>query len=168
MPTVPGHPRSARSGTPSRTSATSVSASSTRSVTSNVAHASDSATTLPQRRQPLRQDFANCHLLKSPGPPPIKALPLPPSPPSPCRSNSPKPPRGRAASLAPGLGSSLSPDSRDLCEITEECAREGRNSWTSCGGGGGPGIRVSAPKEEQGVGSPVLQERDLAGMGGRY
>ncbi|KAG9256412.1 uncharacterized protein F5Z01DRAFT_672399 [Emericellopsis atlantica] len=65
----------------------------------------------------------------------------------------------------PAEGVVLDKNAQDLCELTDEYARESRDtSWGSWRGGGGPG-RVAS---EQHVGGSVMRERDLERLGGRY
>ncbi|KAK1730545.1 uncharacterized protein BDZ83DRAFT_747325 [Colletotrichum acutatum] len=72
----------------------------------------------------------------------------------------------------PARGVMLEKESRDLCELTETCAREWRerNSWGSWSiGGGGTGVGTSSVQKGGGsVNSPVLEEEDLERIGGRY
>ncbi|KXH60011.1 hypothetical protein CSAL01_12038 [Colletotrichum salicis] len=71
----------------------------------------------------------------------------------------------------PARGVVLGKESKDLCELTEACARESRerNSWSSWSiGGGGTGVGTSSVQKGGGVNSPVLEEADLERMGGRY
>ncbi|KAI6781369.1 uncharacterized protein J7T54_002261 [Emericellopsis cladophorae] len=65
----------------------------------------------------------------------------------------------------PAEGVVLDKNAQDLCELTDEYARESRDtSWGSWRGGGGPG-RVAS---EQHVGGSVMREADLERLGGRY
>lgn len=131
-----------------------------------------------QRRRTNFDSPVNSFSLASPGPPPNKALPRTPSP---CRSNGPKSPKAATAprlqfgatatsSIDSAECHHLSPESRDLCELTEQCAREPHASWGSWrgSGGGGPGVTVSSPLREMTIGSRVIGEADLESMGGRY
>ncbi|KAF7562384.1 hypothetical protein G7046_g1753 [Stylonectria norvegica] len=117
--------------------------------------------------------------LISPGPPPTRALPsTPPNDPISPTVSSPTRPRRAEIGIAIGtiprtpaqdsLG--LAQESRELCDLTEECARESRNSWGSWGGsgGGGPGVTVPSAKGRDGVKSPVMGEADLERLAGRY
>ncbi|KEY69090.1 hypothetical protein S7711_09368, partial [Stachybotrys chartarum IBT 7711] len=116
-----------------------------------------------QRRHTNFDSPVNSFSLASPGPPPNKALPRTPSP---CRSNGPKSPKAATAprfkfgtTATSSIDSAdchhLSSESRDLCELTEQCAREPRGSWGSWrgNGGGGPGVTVSSPLRETTIGS---------------
>ncbi|KXH36649.1 hypothetical protein CSIM01_03043 [Colletotrichum simmondsii] len=72
----------------------------------------------------------------------------------------------------PARGVVLEKESRDLCELTETCARESRerSSWGSWSiGGGGTGVGANSVQKGAGsVNSPVLEEEDLERIGGRY
>ncbi|KXH61391.1 hypothetical protein CNYM01_09640 [Colletotrichum nymphaeae SA-01] len=72
----------------------------------------------------------------------------------------------------PARGVVLEKESRDLCDLTETCARESRerSSWGSWSiGGGGTGVGASSVQKGAGsVNSPVLEEADLERIGGRY
>ncbi|OHE90483.1 hypothetical protein CORC01_14224 [Colletotrichum orchidophilum] len=73
---------------------------------------------------------------------------------------------------SPARGLVLGKESRDLCDLTEACARESRerSSWGSWSvGGGGTGVGASSIQKVDGrVSSPVIEEADLERMGGRY
>ena len=112
--------------------------------------------------------------LVSPGPPPNRALPSTPS----IGPTSPKKPARRediGVAISnelrfPAPAATLTLESRDLVDLTQEYAREQRDSWGSwCGtGGGGPGVAVVSPKTAKNMQSPVLKEGDLERLGGRY
>lgn len=115
--------------------------------------------------------------LASPGPAPDKELP--PTPTSRTRGR-PAPLKehgilGVAAGIVnvnPADGVVLGPHSRDLCELTEGCLRETRNSggsWSG-NGGGGPGVALPSPRKNPVEKPPrsVLEEGELQRMGGGY
>lgn len=130
--------------------------------------------TTPRHRR--TEALVDINSLASPGPPPTRALPS--TPPSSLKS----PTRSQTSVTLnygdvgaaigtvprnPAVGVVLQAESRDLCELTEEYARESRNSWGSWGGGC-PGVAVTWPKRTRDVSSPVLEEGDLERLGGRY
>ncbi|KEZ43855.1 hypothetical protein SAPIO_CDS4021 [Scedosporium apiospermum] len=67
-------------------------------------------------------------------------------------------------------GQTISAESSSLYDLTEQCAREERESWGMfrTAGGGAPGVSVSASGKEGGLASPVLGEGELERMGGKY
>ncbi|WYZ36666.1 hypothetical protein EsH8_II_000172 [Colletotrichum jinshuiense] len=176
-------PRISTGAAQPRKTASVGSAASGRTVTAafNVPGHPTSPTRPPRPHEiPLRIPDLVC-----PGPPPNRALP--PAPPlSPVSlsplfrqqhgsgggsigvavSNGWVPPRN------PARGVVLGKESRDLCDLTESCAKESRerDSWGSWGvGGGGTGVGASSVQRGSGrVNSPVLEEADLERMGGRY
>ncbi|KAK7427509.1 hypothetical protein QQZ08_005951 [Neonectria magnoliae] len=107
--------------------------------------------------------------LVSPGPPPTRALPSTPP------NGSGSPTSTTAHVDEPGVyspqhakqGVVLTSDSRELYNLTEDCARESRNSWGSWGGGG-PGVTGSSPTKGRSTPSPVMEEADLERLCGRY
>ncbi|PKS09769.1 hypothetical protein jhhlp_004390 [Lomentospora prolificans] len=98
----------------------------------------------------------------STAPRPSWGLP-PPTPPPP-----PVPPREIVMALSHSDESSaqkISSESRDLCGLTEECTREERESWGMFPTAEGA---PSLSSREGGVVSPILGERELERMGGKY
>ncbi|KZL65864.1 hypothetical protein CT0861_09509 [Colletotrichum tofieldiae] len=137
--------------------------------------------------RPVRPHDQPLHIpdLVCPGPPPTRSLPPPParSPSRPVSLSSNQhredshrnfvtaigngwvPPRN------PARGVVLGKEAKDLCDLTETCAREQqeRGSWGSWAiGDGGMGIGMSLSKGGGRVNSPVLEEADLERIGGRY
>ncbi|KAM5357019.1 hypothetical protein ACJZ2D_016700 [Fusarium nematophilum] len=126
-------------------------------------------------RPPRSRDgpVVNISNLVSPGPPPTRALPSTP----PTRPSTPtKPVSSAAHPSAPGRGVFvpktaqgivLSPEARELRDMTEDYARDPvRNSgasWT----GIAPGVGASFMKGRS-ANSPVMDERDLERLGGSY
>ncbi|KAH8714312.1 hypothetical protein BGZ61DRAFT_448817 [Ilyonectria robusta] len=114
----------------------------------------------------------NISELVSPGPPPTRALPsTPPNGSGSPRSTASGP---NDASVTSGLSlqhpaqvHGLTPDAQELCDMTEDYARESRNSWGSWGGGG-PGVSVSSLNHGRTTPSQVMREEDLERLGGRY
>ncbi|CAM1509951.1 Fc.00g002860.m01.CDS01 [Cosmosporella sp. VM-42] len=135
---------------------------------------SDGSPTRPARPQEKHMKITG---LVSPGPPPTRALPSTP-PSGPISPTMPAPSMSRPGDFGvaigtiprnPAQGVVLPKESRDLCDLTEEYARDSRHSWGSWGGsgGGGPGVSVSSPRKRA-VNSPVMEETDLERLAGRY
>ena len=131
---------------------------------------------------------SNQQKLTIPGPPPRRALPIPP--PEYPRARG-KPTRVTSLTHAPQVygdfgvamgivtrnparGVVLPPESRDLRDLTEECTREAeeRNSWGSWGGGVNVGnqriANSSRRKQERHYYRSPLSESDLEKMAGTY
>lgn len=119
-----------------------------------------------------------------PGPPPNRALPATPSSDPQCPATHltktwlTSRPRNEGVAYNcsvsaldnPPYGVVLPPESRDLWDLTEKCARESRSSWGTWAGmgGGGTGIAVSSPRRKRGARPVVLEEVDLEELGGTY
>ncbi|KPM35359.1 hypothetical protein AK830_g11211 [Neonectria ditissima] len=127
---------------------------------------------------PTRPSRSHEHPLKiselvSPGPPPTRALPsTPPNGSGSPTSSKAHADEGRASPAASPpratQGAALTSESRELCHLTEDCARESHNSWGSWGGGGPGVVAGSLPARGRNTPSPVMEEVDLERLGGRY
>ncbi|OLN92162.1 hypothetical protein CCHL11_01390 [Colletotrichum chlorophyti] len=178
-------PAKARNSASLSSAATEQTATTVSNASSGMPYLTLSSPNRPPRphETPLRIPDLVC-----PGPPPNRSLPPPPPlcPRSPFRqaygdassrrinaavNNGWVPPRNPARDVV------LDKDSRDLCDLTESCARESkeRDSWGSWNVGvGGTGVGASSVQRggsggrERVVNSPVLEEGDLERMGGSY
>ncbi|KAH7133251.1 hypothetical protein B0J13DRAFT_641829 [Dactylonectria estremocensis] len=132
---------------------------------STVGYRNSSPTRLP------RSHF-NISELVSPGPPPNRALPF--TPPNGSSSLTSTTSRPNDANITSGLShqhpaqvQGLSPDSRELCDLTEEYSRESHNSWGSWGGGCSS-ASISPLRKGKITRSPVMGEAELERLGGKY
>ncbi|KAF7536463.1 hypothetical protein G7Z17_g13041 [Cylindrodendrum hubeiense] len=126
----------------------------------------------PTRHPRSHERIVNIPELISPGPPPNRALPS--TPPNGSRSPTSIASRPDDADVAYGVSlqhpaqlHALSQDSQELCDMTEDYARESHNSWGSWGGGG-PGVSVSSLNKGRSTRSPAMEEAELERLGGRY
>lgn len=194
-PASPHHPQSSvySSGSGPGASSTTIGSNKAGSVHSSLATVTGISTPpLSARRLP-----AHDRPLEPSGPPPNRALPVPPPnhPNSPTFCVTPVSPRSPTFPALPARsltrnenpivpteqqGKATRPPAsitaKELCELTESYAQETRESWGSWSGvgGGGPGVvppgrkRGSAGKEKDKQTAVALQELDLEKLSGRY